>query len=108
MIERMLVPTDFSEPLLTAVRYALELADAVGGKMILLHVVEGEKGICATMLGDDPEALVRALQDRFSTAQLLGGDEEFEHVVATVVGCVEAPALRLDLPLDVQGTAVQQ
>jgi nucleotide-binding universal stress UspA family protein len=42
MIERILVPTDFSEPSLAAVRYALELADAVSGTMILLHVVEGE------------------------------------------------------------------
>jgi len=48
------------------------------------------------------------LQDRFPQAQLLGGDEDFEHVVARVVGFVEAPALGLDLPLDVQGTAFQQ
>src|SRR5206468_10438401 len=64
--------------------------------------------VCAIMLGDDPEALVRDLQDRFPKAQLLGGDEDFEHLVAKVVGFVEAPALGLDLPLDVQGTAFQQ
>jgi AraC family transcriptional regulator of adaptative response/methylated-DNA-[protein]-cysteine methyltransferase len=66
------------------------------------------KGVCAIMLGDDPEALVRDLQDRFPKAQLLGGDTDFEHVVARVVGFVEAPARGLDLPLDVQGTAFQQ
>src|SRR5919202_1493140 len=60
------------------------------------------------MLGDDPDALVRDLQDRFPKAQLLGGDADFEHLVARVVGFVEAPTLGLDLPLDIQGTAFQQ
>src|SRR2546426_2888558 len=71
-------------------------------------VAATEKGVCAIMLGDDPDALVRDLQDRFPKAQLLGGDEDFEHLVASVVGFIEAPALGLDLPLDVQGTAFQQ
>ena len=71
-------------------------------------VAATDKGVCAIMLGDDPDALVRALQERFPKAQLLGGDPDFEHIVARVVGFVEAPALGLDLPLDVQGTAFQQ
>jgi AraC family transcriptional regulator of adaptative response/methylated-DNA-[protein]-cysteine methyltransferase len=66
-----------------------------------------EKGVCAIFLGDDPEALARDLQDRFPKAQLCGGEPEFEALVATVVGFVEAPALGLNLPLDVQGTAFQ-
>jgi AraC family transcriptional regulator of adaptative response/methylated-DNA-[protein]-cysteine methyltransferase len=71
-------------------------------------VAATDKGVCAILLGDDPDALVRDLQDRFPKAQLLGGDTDFEHVVARVIGCVEAPALGLDLPLDVRGTAFQQ
>jgi AraC family transcriptional regulator, regulatory protein of adaptative response / methylated-DNA-[protein]-cysteine methyltransferase len=66
------------------------------------------KGICAILLGDDPDALVRELQDRFPKAQLIGADDDFERLVATVVGFVEAPARGLDLPLDVRGTAFQQ
>jgi AraC family transcriptional regulator, regulatory protein of adaptative response / methylated-DNA-[protein]-cysteine methyltransferase len=66
------------------------------------------KGICAILLGDDPGALVRDLQDRFPEAQMIGGDEQFEQWVARTVGFVEAPALGLDLPLDVRGTAFQQ
>jgi AraC family transcriptional regulator of adaptative response/methylated-DNA-[protein]-cysteine methyltransferase len=66
------------------------------------------KGVCAIELGDDPEALVRALQDRFPKARLVGGDETFERLVAKVVGFVEAPARGLDLPLDIRGTAFQQ
>jgi AraC family transcriptional regulator of adaptative response/methylated-DNA-[protein]-cysteine methyltransferase len=71
-------------------------------------VAATEKGVCAILLGDDPDALVRNLQDRFPKAELIGGDADFERVVARVVGFVEAPELGLDLPLDVRGTAFQQ
>jgi AraC family transcriptional regulator, regulatory protein of adaptative response / methylated-DNA-[protein]-cysteine methyltransferase len=66
------------------------------------------KGVSAILLGDDPDALARDLQDRFPNANLIGGDSAFEELVAKVVGFVEAPALGLDLPLDVRGTAFQQ
>ncbi|MDZ3993799.1 bifunctional DNA-binding transcriptional regulator/O6-methylguanine-DNA methyltransferase Ada [Pseudomonas sp. Teo4] len=71
-------------------------------------VAQSEKGICAILLGDDPEALLQDLQDQFPKAHLVGGDAEFERLVAEVVGFVEAPALGLALPLDVQGTAFQE
>jgi AraC family transcriptional regulator, regulatory protein of adaptative response / methylated-DNA-[protein]-cysteine methyltransferase len=73
----------------------------------ILVAVSG-RGVCAILLGDDPGALLRDLQDRFPKADLIGGDEGFEQVVARIVGLVEAPALGLDLPLDVRGTAFQQ
>jgi AraC family transcriptional regulator of adaptative response/methylated-DNA-[protein]-cysteine methyltransferase len=66
------------------------------------------KGVCAIEFGDDPNALVLALQDRFPKARLIGADREFEQLVAKVVGLVEAPANGLDLPIDVRGTAFQQ
>ena len=65
-------------------------------------------GVCAIFLGDDPQVLIRDLQDRFAKARLVGGDETFERFVAQVVGFVEAPALGLSLPLDIRGTAFQQ
>ncbi|MBV9655640.1 MAG: bifunctional DNA-binding transcriptional regulator/O6-methylguanine-DNA methyltransferase Ada [Acetobacteraceae bacterium] len=71
-------------------------------------VAESDRGVCAITLGDDPDALVRALQDRFPNATLAGGDPLFEARVALVVGCVEAPGLGTDLPLDIRGTAFQQ
>jgi AraC family transcriptional regulator of adaptative response/methylated-DNA-[protein]-cysteine methyltransferase len=71
-------------------------------------VAATEAGVCAIQMGDDPEALVTELQDRFPSAQLLGGEAGFERLVAQVVGLVEAPGLGLDLPLDVRGTAFQQ
>ena len=71
-------------------------------------VAQSGRGICAIFLGDDPNSLVRELQDQFPKANLIGGDAGFERLVAKVVGFVEAPALGLDLPLDVRGTAFQQ
>ncbi len=71
-------------------------------------VAASRQGVCAISLGDDPQLLVRELQDRFPRARLQGGDSAFERLVATVVGFVEAPARGLDLPLDIRGTAFQQ
>jgi AraC family transcriptional regulator of adaptative response/methylated-DNA-[protein]-cysteine methyltransferase len=71
-------------------------------------VAQSARGVCAILLGDDPDALVRDLQDRFSRARLEGGDASFEAVVARVVGMVESPRIGHDLPLDVRGTAFQQ
>jgi AraC family transcriptional regulator of adaptative response/methylated-DNA-[protein]-cysteine methyltransferase len=67
-----------------------------------------DKGVCAITLGDDPDELARDLQDRFPKANLIGGDAEFEQLVAQVVGFVEAPRVGFDLPLDVRGTVFQQ
>jgi nucleotide-binding universal stress UspA family protein len=53
MIECILVPTEFSEPSLAAIRYACELADAVDGRMILLHVGEGEP-VHSYLVGERP------------------------------------------------------
>lgn len=71
-------------------------------------VAASARGVCAILLDDDPDTLVRDLQDRFPNAQLIGGDAAFEELVAKVVGFVEAPRIGLDLPLDVRGTAFQQ
>lgn len=67
-----------------------------------------EKGICAISLGDDPEILAHALQDRFPQARLIGDDAAFEALVARVVGMVEHPSQGADMPLDIRGTAFQQ
>jgi AraC family transcriptional regulator of adaptative response/methylated-DNA-[protein]-cysteine methyltransferase len=66
------------------------------------------RGICSIELGDDPDRLIESLEDRFPKARLIGADRRFERWVARVVGFVEKPALGLELPLDVRGTAFQQ
>ena len=71
-------------------------------------VARSNRGVCAILLGDDPERLVRDLQDQFPSAELIGADPEFEDLVALVVAFVEAPSVGLDLPLDIRGTAFQE
>lgn len=87
----------------TEIRFALGQC-ALGA----ILVAASDRGICAIALGDDAEPLLTELQDRFPKARLIGGDAEFEKLVATVVGFVEQPGIGLDLPLDVRGTAFQQ
>jgi AraC family transcriptional regulator of adaptative response/methylated-DNA-[protein]-cysteine methyltransferase len=87
----------------TAIRFAV--GECSLGSLL---VASSAKGVCAILLGDEPNALVQDLQDRFPKAQLIGGDKSFERVVAQVVGFVEAPKLGLNLPLDMRGTAFQQ
>jgi AraC family transcriptional regulator of adaptative response/methylated-DNA-[protein]-cysteine methyltransferase len=85
-----------------------EIKFAVGQTSLgAILVASSKKGVAAILLGDDPDKLVRALQDRFPRAHLVGGDQEYEALVARVVGFVEAPWTALDLPLDVRGTAFQ-
>lgn len=71
-------------------------------------VAQSKRGVCAILLGDDPDQLVRDLQDQFPKAELIGADPSFEQLIAQVVGFIEAPALGLDLPLDLRGTAFQE
>ena len=71
-------------------------------------VASSDKGVAAILIADDPEMLIRDLQDRFPNATFIGGDAAYETLVARVVGMVESPGTALDLPLDVRGTAFQQ
>ena len=71
-------------------------------------VAASQKGVCAIFLGDDPDLLARNLQNQFPKADIIGGDAEFEKLVAQVVGFVESPGVGLKLPLDIRGTAFQQ
>jgi AraC family transcriptional regulator of adaptative response/methylated-DNA-[protein]-cysteine methyltransferase len=87
----------------------LEIRFAVGECFLgAILVAQSARGVCAILLGDDPDRLVQDLQDQFHSATLIGGDAEFERLMAEVVGFIETPKLGLNLPLDLQGTAFQQ
>ena len=86
-------------------RIAFAIAQTSLGALL---VARSARGVCAISLGDDPDALLRELQDRFPRAELVGGDAGFERLLAQVVGLVEQPGVGHDLPLDVRGTAFQQ
>ena len=88
---------------------ATEIRFAIGQSSLgAILVAQTTRGVCAILLGDDPDVLLRDLQDRFPKAHLIGGDTGFEQTVACVVGFIEAPGIGLSLPLDLRGTAFQQ
>jgi len=86
-----------------------EIRFAVGQTSLgAILVASSRKGVASILLGDDPDQLVRNLQDRFPKARLIGADRDYETLVARVVGFIETPRIGLDLPLDVRGTAFQR
>ncbi len=87
----------------TVIRFAL--GECSLGSIL---VASSEHGVCAIFLGDNPEKLLQDLQNTFSNADIMGADQDYERLVAKVVGFVETPAIGLDLPLDIRGTAFQQ
>jgi AraC family transcriptional regulator, regulatory protein of adaptative response / methylated-DNA-[protein]-cysteine methyltransferase len=86
-----------------AIRFAI-------GKSSLGMVIVGvtAKGVCAILFGESAGALPRILHDCFPAAQLVGSDDELRPVLAKVIRFIEAPALGLDLPLDLRGTPFQR
>src|SRR5690606_38514642 len=80
------------------------------GKSVLgsILVACSARGICAILMGDNPDALLRDLRDRFPQAELISADLEFGQLVAQVIAFVEQPGVGLALPLDLRGTVFQQ
>ena len=86
-----------------------ELHFAIGQSALgAILVASSTKGVVAILMGDDPDALARELQDRFTKARLIGDDVGYATLVARVIGLIEAPGVGFDLPLDLRGTAFQQ
>jgi AraC family transcriptional regulator of adaptative response/methylated-DNA-[protein]-cysteine methyltransferase len=86
-----------------------EIRFAIGQSSLgAILVASSAQGVVAILIDEDPQKLARDLQDRFPKAHLIGGDRDYETLVARVVAMVEAPGLGLNLPLDVRGTAFQQ
>jgi AraC family transcriptional regulator of adaptative response/methylated-DNA-[protein]-cysteine methyltransferase len=56
-----------------------EIRFAVGQTSLgAILVVSSKKGVASILLGDDPDELVRNLQDRFPKAHLIGADRNYE------------------------------
>jgi AraC family transcriptional regulator of adaptative response/methylated-DNA-[protein]-cysteine methyltransferase len=73
----------------------------------VLIAATGE-GVCAIDLGDDPKGMEEDLRARFSKAEFVDSDPSFETWVGQILAFLESPRARLDLPLDIKGTAFQQ
>jgi AraC family transcriptional regulator, regulatory protein of adaptative response / methylated-DNA-[protein]-cysteine methyltransferase len=96
-------------PSYAAVGAREEMRFAIGQSSLgAILVASSAKGVASILLGDDPDALVRDLQDRFPNAWLIAADRDHEALVGRVVDCVEAPGSELGVRLDVRGTPFQQ
>jgi AraC family transcriptional regulator of adaptative response/methylated-DNA-[protein]-cysteine methyltransferase len=71
-------------------------------------VAVSAKGVCSILIGEQPAILARDLRRRFARAQLVRDDAKLRGALASVRAFIEAPAIGLDLPLDVTGTDFQK
>jgi AraC family transcriptional regulator of adaptative response/methylated-DNA-[protein]-cysteine methyltransferase len=66
------------------------------------------RGICAILIGETDAELRADLVRRFPRAAITAAEAGFAALVAQVVGLIEAPDSRHDLPLDIRGTVFQR
>jgi AraC family transcriptional regulator of adaptative response/methylated-DNA-[protein]-cysteine methyltransferase len=90
-----------------------EIAFALGcsslGSVLVARRKGGDaRGVCAILLGDDPQQVIRELGAHFAGAALIEGDPELEQSIAAASEAVERPWRPLDLPLDIRGTDFQK
>lgn len=85
-----------------SIRYTI-----VGSSLGRLLVAGTEKGICRVGLGRDDRALERGLRTEFPRAEIRPGRRGLTRWVSSLVRHLEGGRARLDLPLDVRGTAFQ-
>jgi AraC family transcriptional regulator of adaptative response/methylated-DNA-[protein]-cysteine methyltransferase len=74
----------------------------------LALVARSDAGLRLVILGDDADALLRDLERRFRAARLTPDPEGLADDLAAVARHVDHPDTPLDLPLDAQGTPLQQ
>jgi len=80
----------------------------IGGCMLgAVLVAASERGVCAILIGDDADGLVRDLRVRFPHAALTPSAVAPEHL-AKVARLIASPRNGLDLPLDPRGTDFEQ
>jgi AraC family transcriptional regulator of adaptative response/methylated-DNA-[protein]-cysteine methyltransferase len=86
-----------------------EISFAVGQCSLgSILVAKSRQGICAILIGDEPDPLIADLQERFPGAKLNRDQSGFEDLVRKVRELIEKPQRGLDLPLDIHGTPFQQ
>jgi AraC family transcriptional regulator of adaptative response/methylated-DNA-[protein]-cysteine methyltransferase len=85
-----------------------EIGFAIGSSALgSLLVARSERGICAILIGDEDEALVRDLQRRFARFSLGRDDRALAPLLDQVRSVLAAPERAHELPLDPRGTAFQ-
>src|SRR5688572_29050304 len=85
-----------------------EIQYAVGECALgLVLVAWSDNGICAVLLGDDPDELRRDLHSRFPHSSVRAGQEN-EGYLSRVAATIGSPLAALDLPLAPRGTVFQR
>jgi AraC family transcriptional regulator of adaptative response/methylated-DNA-[protein]-cysteine methyltransferase len=74
----------------------------------LALVARSETGLRLVTLGDDRDALVRDLERRFRSARLVEDAPGLKDDLQAVAAEIDGTGAALDLPLDAQGTPLQQ
>ncbi|HEX6405575.1 MAG TPA: methylated-DNA--[protein]-cysteine S-methyltransferase [Gemmatimonadales bacterium] len=92
-----------------ATRQIAQLYYAIGQCSLgFVLIARAERGVCAVLLGDNPESVTSELEKRFAPASLLRRDDELAEYLSQIVGLIEAPGRPLDLLLDLRGSTFQQ
>jgi AraC family transcriptional regulator of adaptative response/methylated-DNA-[protein]-cysteine methyltransferase len=81
------------------------IADSRLGRLL---VAGTERGISATYVGDTDEELEQALHKEYPAATIERDDARLQPWVAAILQQIDGQQPRIDLPLDVQGTAFQR
>lgn len=87
----------------TEIRYAIDKC-SLG---LILAAWTGQ-GLCAIFLENSASKLKQELQARFPKTQLIEDNEQSKKYLRKIIQFIENPSLKMDLPLDIQGTAFQQ
>jgi AraC family transcriptional regulator of adaptative response/methylated-DNA-[protein]-cysteine methyltransferase len=67
-----------------------------------------EKGVCAVELGDSRREVIGELKEHFPAARLRNENADLKIWIERIVSFIQLPSARLELPLDVHGTAFQR
>lgn len=71
-------------------------------------VATSDRGVCAIIFGDAPEALREELRRRFPGAAVVEDARQGNAIDAAAFALVESPAMPVSFPVDPRGTAFQQ
>lgn len=67
-----------------------------------------DRGVCAVRFGASAKALDAELRAEFSAARIAGADAELAGWLKAITAYLDGASTRLDLPLDVRGTAFER
>lgn len=74
----------------------------------IILAARSSRGVCTMMLGDDESELRRELHARYRSDSLREGDGAVHALMGIIRAFIEAPAGKVDLPLDLRGTNFQR